>query len=57
MVGKLVVYIVVVGIYFYCVFLVIFDVGIDNMECFNDDGYFGVCYFCVCGECYDEFVQ
>lgn len=56
-IGKLVVYIVVVGIDLSRVFLVVFDVGINNEKLLNDFLYIGNCYECICGECYDYFVD
>lgn len=46
-IGKLVVYIVVVGIDFSCVILVVFDVGINNEKFLNDFLYIGNKYECV----------
>lgn len=52
-VGKLVVYIVVVGIDLSCVFFIVLDVGINNKELFKDLFYLGNCYECVIGEVYN----
>lgn len=56
-VGKLAVYTAAAGIHPHRVLPVILDVGTDNMERLNDDGYLGVRHPRVRGERYDEFVQ
>lgn len=56
-IGKLMVYIVVVGINFVQVLFVLIDVGINNEELLNNLLYLGNCYVCVEGEIYYEFID
>lgn len=56
-VGKLAVYTAAAGIHPHRVLPVVLDVGTDNMERLNDDGYLGVRHPRVRGERYDEFID
>lgn len=55
-VGKLVVYMVVVGFVLDCVFLVVIDVGMNNEIFFNDLLYLGNKCFCFLESEYDVFI-
>lgn len=56
-VGKLAVYTAAAGIHPRRVLPVILDVGTDNLNLLNDDGYLGLRHARVRGERYDEFVE
>ncbi|GAB3701704.1 NAD-dependent malic enzyme [Mariniluteicoccus flavus] len=56
-VGKLSVYTAAAGIHPLRVMPVVLDVGTDNLELLNDDGYLGVRHARVRGEEYDAFVD
>lgn len=56
-VGKLAVYTAAAGIHPHRVLPVVLDVGTDNLELLNDDGYLGVRHARVRGARYDEFIE
>lgn len=56
-IGKLAVYTAAAGIHPHRVLPVVLDVGTDNMELLNDDGYLGVRHGRVRGEKYDQFID
>lgn len=57
LIGKLLLYIVCGGISLVYILLVVLDVGINNLDLFNDLMYMGWCYEWVSGVQYEEFVD